>query len=42
MKGTTLIYGAALVLAAIPALLRTARGTRTTPINQAAEPSAAS
>jgi MFS family permease len=43
MKGTTLIYGAALVLAAVPALVLTAKATtRNNPINPVAGPSAAS
>ena len=42
MKSTTLLYGAALVLAAIPALLVTARGTRTNRITPPVEPTAAS
>ena len=43
MKGTTLIYGAALVLAAVPALVLTAKATtRNNPINLVAGTSAAS
>ena len=42
MKGTTLIYGAVLVLAAVPALVLTARATRNKPINPAAGTPAAS
>lgn len=41
MKNTTLIYGAALVLAAVPALLLIAKGTRTSRSNLAAASSAA-
>jgi hypothetical protein len=42
MKGTTLVYGAALVLAAIPALMVTAKGTPINRMTPAAELSAAS
>jgi hypothetical protein len=42
MKSTTLLYGAALVLAAIPALLVTARGTRINRITPPVERTAAS
>ncbi|WP_264197014.1 hypothetical protein [Arthrobacter sp. SO3] len=42
MPVTTLIYGSALVLAAVPALVLIARGTRMNPINLAAASPAAS
>ena len=42
MKNTTLIYGAALVLAAVPALVLIAKGTRTSRSNLAAASPAAS
>jgi hypothetical protein len=42
MKNTTLIYGVALVLAAVPALVLIAKGTRTNRSNLAVAPAAAS
>jgi hypothetical protein len=42
MKNTTLIYGVALVLAAVPALVLIAKGTRTNRSNLAVASAAAS